>query len=523
MQGKKAKIRLKMVTKLFLALMLSSGAILISMAVFLHWSLGHTFSDYLDREEINARRTLIERLQDEYAVYGWERLRDNPKRWAELRQGTIDGPPLGRPFPGRNGDKTLKPRAGDAPPGGDAWQAMSGAQPPPGGPPRGGPPLGPSAGSGPPPGAVRLVVLDADKRAVMGPPMVGHELIMAPILSQGRTVGYLGINAERNPLNHSGYNFVNQLYRRFYGAAAVLMVLAAVVAFLLASHFSRPIKELAKAAHGMASGNYDRRVQVDRGDELGRLAHDFNFLATTLEHNQKARQRWIADISHELRTPLAVMRGELEAIQDGVRRPDMDSVNSLHHEVLVLAKIVNDLYELSLSDMGALNYKKETLHPNEVLDAVLHLFSPRVAQRQLTLEHKDALPRDIGISGDRQRLTQLFSNLLENSCRYTNAGGIIRITAATDDDHVVITLEDSPPGVAPEMLPRLFDRLFRAEISRSRKFGGAGLGLAICKNIVEAHEGFLEAKHASLGGLAVEIRFPVEQWTWTHHGENEVP
>lgn len=521
MQGKKAKIRLKMVTKLFLALMLSSGAILVSMAVFLHWSLGHTFSDYLDREEINARRVLIERLQDEYAVYGWERLRDNPKRWAELRAGTLDGPPA-RPQGPLGGQGNL-PGAVDQRPGGEAWQAMSDRQPPPGGPPPAGASLGPSGRPGPPPGSVRLVVLDADKRAVMGPPMVGLELIMAPLLSQGQTVGFLGINAERNPLNHSGYNFVNQLYRRFYGAAAVLMVLAAVVAFLLASHFSRPIKELAKAAHGMASGNYDRRVQVDRGDELGRLAHDFNFLATTLEHNQKARQRWIADISHELRTPLAVMRGELEAIQDGVRRPDMDSVNSLHHEVLVLAKIVNDLYELSLSDMGALNYKKETLHPNEVLDAVVHLFSPRVAQRQLTLEHQDELPRDIGISGDRERLTQLFSNLLENSCRYTNAGGIIRITAVTDGDHVVITLEDSPPGVAPEMLPRLFDRLFRAEISRSRKFGGAGLGLAICKNIVEAHEGLLEAKHASLGGLAVEIRFPVEQWTWTHHGENEVP
>nr|WP_243435929.1 ATP-binding protein [Acanthopleuribacter pedis] len=301
-----------------------------------------------------------------------------------------------------------------------------------------------------------------------------------------------------------------------------MLVLAAVVAFFLATHFSRPIKDLAKAVHAIASGNYDRRVSVARGDELGQLAHDFNFLATTLEQNQRARERWIADISHELRTPLAVMRGELEAIQDGVRRPDLDSVNSLHHEVLVLAKIVNDLYELSLSDMGALNYKKETLHPNEVLDAVVHLFQPRVAQRDLTLEHVDKLPQDIGISGDRQRLTQLFSNLLENSCRYTNAGGVVRVTAEMGEDKVVITLEDSPPGVAPEMLPRLFDRMFRAEISRSRKHGGAGLGLAICKNIVEAHEGHLAAKASQLGGLAVAISFPVEQWTWTHHGENEI-
>ena len=375
---------------------------------------------------------------------------------------------------------------------------------------------------GPPPEGARLVVLDAEKRAVMGPPMMNRELIMAPILGQGKIVGYLGINPLRNPLDNAGYNFVSELYQRFYLASAIMLILGSIVAFFLAKHFSRPIKDLAKAVHAIASGNYDRRVSVERGDELGQLAHDFNFLATTLEQNQRARERWIADISHELRTPLAVMRGELEAIQDGVRRPDLDSVNSLHHEVLVLAKIVNDLYELSLSDMGALNYKKETLHPNDVLAAVVHLFQPRVSQRDLVLEHVDKLPQDIGISGDRQRLTQLFSNLLENSCRYTNAGGTVRVTAEMHEDRAVITLEDSPPGVAPEMLPRLFDRMFRAEISRSRKHGGAGLGLAICKNIVEAHEGRLEAKPSSLGGLAVAISFPVEQWTWTHHGENEI-
>jgi two-component system sensor histidine kinase BaeS len=277
----------------------------------------------------------------------------------------------------------------------------------------------------------------------------------------------------------------------------------------LAHRLVLPIKRLAASMHRLASGEYDTRVAVGPEDELGQLARDFNTLALTLEKNERARRRWVADVSHELRTPLAILRGEIEAIQDGVRQAGPESMRSLHGEVMHLSRLVDDLYQISLYDIGALTYRKGSIDLKEVLEDALAMLGQEFVQKGINLSIE--LPRDDGCSvfADPDRLSQLFSNLLDNSLKYTDAGGKLSVKLQRGSNTALVEFADSAPGVAADQLERLFDRLYRVESSRNRAKGGAGLGLAICKNIVEAHEGTIAALPSPHGGVLIRVELPL--------------
>ena len=243
-------------------------------------------------------------------------------------------------------------------------------------------------------------------------------------------------------------------------------------------------------------------------DEIGQLVDDFNRLARTLENNESLRRNFMADISHELRTPLAVLKGELEALQDDIRQFTPDSLKSLQAEVTMLSKLIDDLYELALADVGALVYRYEDVNIAGLLKDSLPGFAERFAGRQLTLE-ANVPDAPVMVNADPQRLKQLFNNVLENCVRYTDAGGRVQVSLRRDRDVLRIDVEDSAPGVAATLLPRLFERLFRVEASRSRERGGAGLGLAIVKSVVEAHRGTIVAKPSHLGGLWIQVVLPL--------------
>ncbi|MBJ5895386.1 HAMP domain-containing protein, partial [Salmonella enterica subsp. enterica serovar Rissen] len=180
--------------------------------------------------------------------------------------------------------------------------------------------------------------------------------------------------------------------------------------FTLARSLLAPVKRLVEGTHKLAAGDFTTRVTPTSTDELGKLAQDFNQLASTLEKNQQMRRDFMADISHELRTPLAVLRGELEAIQDGVRQFTPDSVASLQAEVGTLTKLVDDLHQLSMSDEGALAYQKSSLDLIPLLEVASGAFRERFASRGLTIQL--SLPDSMTVFGDRDRLMQLFNNLL---------------------------------------------------------------------------------------------------------------
>jgi two-component system sensor histidine kinase BaeS len=216
----------------------------------------------------------------------------------------------------------------------------------------------------------------------------------------------------------------------------------------------------------------------------------------------------LADIAHELRTPLTVIRGEIEALIDGIRKADPAALQSLHAEALHLNKLIDDLHQLALADAGALHYQFAPVDMTAVADHVLKRYYVRAQAAQLSLEAQ-VTSQSAWVNADAGRLTQVVTNLLENSIRYTDPGGRIVVHLATIDRHAELCVEDTAPGVPDGVHARLFERLYRVDQARTRERGGSGLGLAICKTLVEAHGGAIAALPSTLGGVKILVRIPL--------------
>ena len=242
-------------------------------------------------------------------------------------------------------------------------------------------------------------------------------------------------------------------------------------------------------------------------DELATLALNFNDLAATLEQNEASRKRWLADIAHELRTPLAIVKGELEAMEDGVRPINIRNIASISEEVNHLQSLINDLNELNQAEIGAMRYQKSALNISELL--MLNAERHRALLKSHGLVLSLEIPENkISCWADAKRLNQLLDNLFTNSAKYTDAPGQVICRLVEKPDDVFIYLEDSQPGVSEADLEKLFEHLYRVDSSRNRKTGGSGIGLALCKNIVYAHQGKLSAHASALGGLMIKISLP---------------
>jgi len=430
--------------KLFLAILAACALAAIAMAVATRLSFQSGFLGYLDQVDGQRLDTLTARLADEYRKRGsWEFIRDD---YRQLRDLAVPDQPV-----------------------------------------------------------QRLSLFDASRRTVVGNPELSEDAAVRSVVVDDRIVGWVARAPYRRLSGAADLSFQQEQLRAAWIIAALAVVLAAVVAMILARAFLQPVKRLAEATHRLAAGAYDTRVEVRSGDEIGRLGADFNHLAHALERNEQLRRRFIADVSHELRTPLAIARGEIEAIEDGVRPLTRESIASLKNEVQSLGKLVEDLYQLALADVGALAYRKEPVDVAEVAREAVDAFGERLKEHRLEV---DADLQPAKVFGDGDRLSQAFRNLLENSLRYTDPGGSLRIGVRRDAGRVAVEFEDSAPGVAAEAMPHLFERFFRVESSRNRAHGGAGLGLAIVRSIVEAHGGEIKAGASPLGGLAVTIAFP---------------
>ncbi len=204
-----------------------------------------------------------------------------------------------------------------------------------------------------------------------------------------------------------------------------------------------------------------------------------------------------------------MLRAEIEAVQDGVRPLDRQAADSLHTEVMRLTRLVEDLYQLAMSDLGALSTHKQRVRPADVLQADVQVLAGKFAERNIQVTSALTPVANAEVYADADRLSQLFRNLLQNSLCYTDSGGRLDITGTRIHQALCLDFQDSAPGVAATDLPRLFERFFRVERSRSRHHGGAGIGLALCRRIVEAHGGTIEAQAAPLGGLRILIRLPL--------------
>src|SRR5256714_5210364 len=276
----------------------------------------------------------------------------------------------------------------------------------------------------------RLTLLDASRGLVVGNPELPAETAIRPVVVDERTVGWIGRAPARRFVSAAEVNFEQEQLRAAWIIAAFALALAAAVALVLARAFLQPLKRVAQATHRLAAGNYATRVEVHSSDELGRLADDFNRLAQALERNEALRRRFMADVSHELRTPLAVLSGELEALEDGMRPLTREALASLRAEVNALGKLVDDVNQLALADSGALAYRKQMLDVVPLVAQALESHRDRLAERSLAVETawNGAAP----VVGDAGRLRPMFRNLVENSARYTERGRPRRVAVRRD-------------------------------------------------------------------------------------------
>lgn len=304
--------------------------------------------------------------------------------------------------------------------------------------------------------------------------------------------------------------FVEEQLRNLLMITIIAFGFAAVPAILLSRHWLRGINTVLEGARRLSSGDYATRIEVSRQDEFGELAREFNTLAKALEESDQSRRQWVADTSHELRTPIAILRAQVEAFQDGVQAINAKTLNVLHTEVMALNKLVDDLHWLARHDVGQV---QSTLSPINLVQSIKELVETvkdRFDAKKITIDGTGLAPvENVLVNADVNRMRQVFSNLLENSFRYTNLGGTVQISGEAKDGSLILRVDDSEPGVPEDMLPKMFDRFFRVEQSRSRSLGGSGLGLSICKNFVAEHGGTIEAQPSPLGGVRMEIILPI--------------
>ncbi len=285
----------------------------------------------------------------------------------------------------------------------------------------------------------------------------------------------------------------------FGGAAAVAILLALVVARRITS----PLERLTVAAETMARGGQPARVAVKGQDEVAQLGRAFNAMADALAAQQELRRRMTTDVAHELRTPLTILRCELEAIEDGLAAPDSERIHSLHEEVLHLGRLVDDLQELALADAGALTMQREELDLAAAVERIVALH--RSAAASIDLDAAAGLR----VSADPLRLAQVLRNLLGNAIRHSPPGTAIQVGVRREGEEAVIAVSDGGPGIPPAELERVFERFYRLEESRSRQAGGAGLGLAIVRRLVELHGGRTWATSAGGDGATFLFTLPL--------------
>ncbi len=331
--------------------------------------------------------------------------------------------------------------------------------------------------------------------------------------SQKQVIAYLRVKQSAHPNDALAAAFWAEQKRILLLIIIVSLVLSALVASLLAWQFRKPILALLQAAQRLTDGQYGIRLQTQRSDELGELSERFNQLAKQLDQAETLRRQWVADTSHELRTPMSVLRAQVEAMQDGIRDCSPENLALMHKQIMFLNKIIDDLYALSLADAGRLHCEKQVLSVEQLFDECLAQFSEKINLADLKLK-RDYAPSLPQIEADRERLAQVFHNLLENCVRYTDAGGRLSIQIQQQHQHIHLVLEDSAPGVEAAALPRLGERFYRVDASRSRSggrdaHGGSGLGLALCLRILQMHDARMSFGHAKLGGLAVHLQFPI--------------
>jgi len=319
------------------------------------------------------------------------------------------------------------------------------------------------------------------------------------------------VHGELPDLNRTALQLTyNTIGGNFIRGGLLAIGIAILLAFILSRVILSPVKALTTATRKYGKGDFSQRVNYEGKNELGELASSFNSMADSLANTERLRRNMVADVAHELRTPLSNLKGYLEAISDGVVKPDEATIHSLNEEASSLSHLVEDLQELSLFDAGEL---KITVQPKDI---------SRLVKETVTAIHPKSVAKGISLTADlpdtispvyidNHRIKQVLYNLLDNAIAHTPKDGKIAVTAREHDNTVAVSVSDTGEGIPPEDLPKIFERFYRVDKSRARATGGSGLGLTIAKRLVEAHGGTIKAESRVSQGSTFTFSLPVKK------------
>lgn len=300
--------------------------------------------------------------------------------------------------------------------------------------------------------------------------------------------------------------FIEAVHRYLLWAALAALILALLLNYLMTKRLLRPLSQMTRISRELTAGHFANRVEVVSEDEVGQLGSAFNRMADNLEQLEKLRKNMVTDVAHELRTPLTNLRGYLEGLSDAVVPPSIETFRMLESEILRLVHLVDDLQQLTKAESAQAFLQRRELQVATLFEQLLPLFELRLQAKKIDLQI-EIDPQDLTLSADLDKLLQALRNLLENALRYTPEAGKIMMAGRWINTLVEISVANTGEGIAAADLPFVFERFFRADRSRSREHGGAGIGLAIVKQLVEAHDGQVGAD--SQDGLTrIWLRFP---------------
>jgi two-component system sensor histidine kinase BaeS len=364
----------------------------------------------------------------------------------------------------------------------------------------------------------RIQVLALNGALLLGSPTIdlpgSGPMIERPLHAKDQVVALARMRPDPIVRTGAEARFLRDQYALIAAGALGLIVLALLTATRLARRWTKPLAAVQEATRRLAQGELTVRLPVEphlagRSDEIGDVIRNVNRMAEGLQKLEAARRRWLADISHELRTPLTVLRGDIEALNEGIRPLRPEAIDVLHEEVLRLNRLVDDLHLMAISDLQILPCHMASDDAVAMVQRLQGRYESRARAAGLSLLVQwPANVAVLNVHWDAGRIEQLMANLLENSLCYTHAPGQVVVRLELDDNRIRLVVEDSAPGVSDDQLPQLFEPLYRGDAARGNRSGGSGLGLAICQVIAEAHGGQLTVSASGLGGLTLTLQLP---------------
>jgi len=483
-------MHLKIQTKIYLSMLLLAFMLIGSMLTLINWSFKEGYSEYYHHKGEEIHQHFQTELQKAYSDHqNWSQIKGKRRNWEAIVEAVAIK--IDPAYKDKRDNNFLTNRQLNHSHGAPH---SKGPQPRP----RNRIPI--------PTLAKKFTLFDLQHNYVAGPPFKNKNAQLTPIKDQqGNTIGYSTLELDIFKQSPVAIMFFNDNMMNFLFIVVGILSISLLATLPIARAFLQPIQKLQQGTHSLKKGNYSHRLNIQSNDEIQTLSNAFNELAARLETSEQQRKQWVADISHELRTPLSVLKINIEAIEDGINEATPENLTLLQNRVSILGALVDDLHELSLSEIGSLSYEKANIDIITILKDSINAFEIEYKEQGLSLIN-DLKSEDSFISNiDSRRIGQVFHNILKNSLKYTDKPGQVNISVSINKNNLDIIFEDSSPTIEKSQLPLIFDRFYRVENSRNRKTGGSGLGLAICKNIINAHNGDITAHPSSLGGLKIHI------------------